>query len=144
MFLLLAAVSCSTGYVLPGAGVEEAGEQQPEYLLLPLTMLGEQNIPPHSHQPSNEDVLEALLDQQASPQQSEEIYNSLVNSILQEEEAETLQQQLNLLKPLDTIDTQPDIEFRKHFTRDEGTQLQRRKRSSPPYVKSSSKRRRMH
>ena len=141
MFLLLAAVSCSSGYVLPG--VEEAAEQQPEYLLLPLTMLGEQNIPPHS-QPSNEDVLEALLDQQASPQQSEEIYNSLVNSILQEEEAETLQQQLNLLKPLDTIDTQPDIEFRKHFTRDEGTQLQRRKRSSPPYVKSSSKRRRMH
>ena len=141
MFLLLAAVSCSTGYVLPG--VEEAAEQQPEYLLLPLTMLGEQNIPPHS-QPSNEDVLEALLDQQASPQQSEEIYNSLVNSILQEEEAETLQQQLNLLKPLDTIDTQPDIEFRKHFTRDEGTQLQRRKRSSPPYVKSSSKRRRMY
>ena len=141
MFLLLAAVSCSSGYVLPG--VEEAAEQQPEYLLLPLTMLGEQNIPPHS-QPSNEDVLEALLDQQASPQQSEEIYNSLVNSILQEEEAETLQQQLNLLKPLDTIDTQPDIEFRKHFSRDEGTQLQRRKRSSPPYVKSSSKRRRMH
>merc|ERR1711936_1347887 len=92
-------VSCSSGYVLPG--VEEAGEQQPEYLLLPLTMLGEPDIPPHS-QPSNEDVLEALLDQQASPQQSEEIYNSLVNSILQEEEAETLQKQLNLLKPLDT------------------------------------------
>ena len=151
--LLVVAVLCysTTAYVIPSPVVEEAGEEEANYYLVPITMLGEGDLreDQQSSQPGSEEVLEALLSQMDEPEESEEIYNSLVNTMLQKKDAESLQHQLNVLKP-ETLHSQynqlhPDIDDRKHFHQDQPINLQRRKRSSPPYVESSpSLKRRMH
>ena len=154
MILLLALVSrYSTGYVIPPPVLEDAQEDA-NYFLVPITMLGEgdegitdlkedPNVE-DIYQPSNEEVLEALLSQLDNPEQSEEIYNNLVNHSLEKKDAETLQHQLDVLKS-GSFKSQPDIDYRKHSSQDEGRYLVRKKRSLPPYVEpSSGMRRRMH
>merc|ERR1712244_191494 len=104
----------------------------PDYFLAPLTMLEERQNP---FQPTNEQVLEALLSQLDNPEDSEQIYNSLVSHSLEKKDSETLQHQLNVLKSESSFN-HPDIDYRKHQDQDYGINLKRRKRSTPPYVDS--------
>ena len=151
ILVLLLAVSCysTTGSVIPPPVLEEGGEDQASYYLVPLTMLGEGDITQQfqSSQPDTEQVLEALLSQMDEPEESEAIYNSLINSMLQKKDAESLQHQLNVLKPesFHSPHIHQDIDDRKHFNQDQQINLRRKKRSLPPYVESSpSLNRRMH
>ena len=147
--LLAFLVVSTTGYVLP----PQESEGDPNYFLVPLTMLDESSEDYedvklaedlYRHQPTNEQVLEALLSQLDNPEESEQIYNSLVSHSLEKKDSETLQHQLNVLKSESSFN-HPDIDYRKHQDQDYGINLKRRKRSTPPYVDSRPNlRRRMH
>ena len=148
--LLAFLVVSTTGYVLP----PQESEGDPNYFLVPLTMLDESSEDYedvklaedlYRHQPTNEQVLEALLSQLDNPEESEQIYNSLVSHSLEKKDSETLQHQLNVLKSESF--NHPDIDYRKHQDQDNGINLKRRKRSTPQFVESMSRpilRRRMH
>ena len=138
-------VSTTTGYVLP----PQESPEDPNYFLVPLTMLDERGEDYEDmkqeegpYQPTNEQVLEALLSQLDNPEDSEQIYNSLVSHSLEKKDSETLQHQLNVLK---SEFNHPDIDYRKHQDQEDGINLKRRKRSTPPFVESRPiLRRRMH
>ena len=144
--LLALLVASTTGYVLP----PEQSLEDPNYLLLPLTMLEEsgedyedvkQGEDPYK--PTNVEVLEALLSQLDNPEESEQIYNSLVRHSLEKKDSETLQHQLNVLKSESF--NHPEIDYRKYQDKDDDINLKRRKRSTPPFVDSRpTLRRRMH
>ena len=142
--LLALLVVSTTGYVLP----PQESPEDPNYFFVPLTMLDERGQLYEDvkqgedlYQPTNEEVLEALLNQVDNPEESEEIYNSLVRHSLEKKDSETLQHQLNVLK----LEPHPDIDYRKHQDQDDGINLKRRKRSTPPFVESRPiLRRRMH
>merc|ERR1712110_1032208 len=137
-------VVSTTGHVLP----PQQDPEDPNYFLVPLTMLEERGEDYEDikqgedpYQPTNEQVLEALLSQLDNPQESEHIYNSLVSHSLEKKDSETLQHQLNILKS----ESHPDIDYRKHQDQEDGINLKRRKRSTPPFVDSRPiLRRRMH
>ena len=144
--LLALLVVSTTGYVLP----PQESPEDPNYFFVPLTMLDErgqlyedEKQGEDLYQPTNEEVLEALLSQVDNPEESEEIYNSLVRHSLEKKDSETLQHQLNVLKSESF--NHPDIDYRKHQDQDGEINLKRRKRSTPPFVNSRpSLRRRMH
>ena len=144
--LLALLVASTTGYVLP----PEQSLEDPNYLLLPLTMLEESaedyedvKKGEDPYKPTNVEVLEALLSQLDNPEESEQIYNSLVRHSLEKKDSETLQHQLNVLKSESF--NHPDIDYRKYQDKDDDINLKRRKRSTPPFVDSRpTLRRRMH
>merc|ERR1712110_435665 len=141
-------VVSTTGHVLP----PQQDPEDPNYFLLPLTMLEERGEDYEDvkqgedpYQPTNEEVLEALLSQLDNPDESEQIYNSLIRHSLEKKDSETLQHQLNVLKSESF--NHPDIDYRKHQDQDQDAEinLKRRKRSTPPFVDSMPiLRRRMH
>ena len=145
--LAILVVSTTTAYVLP----PQESPEDPNYFLVPLTMLDERGEDYEDmkqgedlYQPTNEQVLEALLSQLDNPEESEQIYNSLISHSLEKKDSETLQHQLNVLKSESEFN-HPDIDYRKHQDQDDGINLKRRKRSTPPFVESRPiLRRRMH
>ena len=144
--LLALLVVSTTGYVLP----PRESPEDPNYFFVPLTMLDERGQLYEDvkqgedlYQPTNEEVLEALLSQLDNPDESEQIYNSLIRHSLEKKDSETLQHQLNVLKSESF--NHPDIDYRKHQDQDAEINLKRRKRSTPPFVDSVPiLRRRMH
>ena len=97
-------------------------------------LLNEEN----EYEPTDEEVLEALLTQIEYPEASEAIYNSLFDV---DKKDESLAYQLSHLKPEENGE-HPDISDRKQ--QDQIT-LNRRKRSIPPFVHDQkTDRRKLH
>ena len=117
--------------------------QDPDYFLLPSNPVQTEDEDSYSqddnkaiemgqidYEPTNEEILEALLTQMEYPEESESIYDSIMKR-----EDENLSHQLSYLKELEQ-----NIEERKEHE----PAVKRRKRSIPPFIQSKNHRYGMH
>ena len=126
-------MSTISAMVLPS----QLSQPDPDYFMIPSSSVqfedensydkDETEVYPDAYNPTNEELLEALLSQIEYPEESESIYDSIMKR-----EDETLSHELSHLK-----DSEQDIDDRKVLNR-------RRKRSIPPFVQSKILRSGMH
>ena len=150
MFFLLSSLlsqfllQSSLAFVIPQQYSQDNTNDNANYYLVPVQELvdpgedvGEDNIE-DVNSPTGEEIIEALLEQLEYPQDSESIYNSLIN--VNKKDEESLSHQLSVLKSENPESLQHSIISDRKFYNDDNESnynvLKRRKRSIPPFINS--------